>query len=120
MIPDDAAPFWSVALRGRCPRCGVGKLYQGVLTVRPACPVCNLDLRAVDTGDGPAVLVIFILGTVVVGGAFWLEFTFSPPLWVHVVVWPLVAFPLAIVLIRIMKAGLIAQQYRMRRHEMGQ
>ena len=36
-----------------------GALFAGLLTVRPACPVCGLDLSAQDAGDGPAVFVIF-------------------------------------------------------------
>jgi uncharacterized protein (DUF983 family) len=52
--------------------------------------------------------------------AFWVEFTFSPPLWVHAILWPVVTVPLAIAMMRPLKAGLIALQYRYRRNEMGQ
>jgi uncharacterized protein (DUF983 family) len=107
------------ALRGRCPRCGRGPVFAGLLTVRPACPVCGLDLSAHDAGDGPAVAVMLVLGAVVVGLAFWVEFTFSPPLWVHAVLWPVVTVPLAILMMRPLKAGLIGLQYRYRRAEMG-
>jgi len=54
----------------RCPRCGDGRLFVGLLTVRAACPVCGLDLSAEDAGDGPAVFVIFALGFIVVGSYF--------------------------------------------------
>jgi uncharacterized protein (DUF983 family) len=107
------------ALRGRCPRCGKGPIFEGLLTVRPRCPVCGLDLSAHDAGDGPAVFVIFILGAVIVGLAFWVEFTFSPPLWVHAILWPIVTIPAAIALMRPIKAALIALQYRHRASEMG-
>ncbi|MCA7119993.1 MAG: DUF983 domain-containing protein [Acidibrevibacterium sp.] len=117
--PDAAiSPIWA-ALAGRCPRCGQGKLFAGLLTVRPACPVCGLDLSAHDAGDGPAVAVILVLGAVIVGLAFWVEFTFSPPLWVHAVLWPVVTVPLAIAMMRPLKAALIVLQYRYRRTEMG-
>lgn len=109
-----AAPLLGVALRCRCPRCGEGKLFEGLLTVRPRCLSCGLDLSLVDTGDGPAVAVIFILGTIDIAGAFWVEFTFAPPLWVHAVLWPLLSFPLAIALMRPLKAALVALQYRTR------
>ncbi len=112
------SPIWA-ALAGRCPRCGQGKLFAGLLTVRPACLVCGLDLSAHDAGDGPAVAVILVLGALIVGLAFWVEFTFSPPLWVHAVLWPVVTVPLAIVMMRPLKAGLIVLQYRYRRTEMG-
>jgi uncharacterized protein (DUF983 family) len=114
-----AVPVWAAALRCRCPRCGRGRLFSGLLTVRPSCEACGLDLSEHDAGDGPAVGVIFVLGTVVVALAFWVEFHFSPPLWVHVILWPLITFPLAILLMRPAKAALVALQYRHRASEMG-
>ncbi len=107
------SPF-RVGLRCRCPRCGAAPLYEGLLTVRERCDVCQLDLRAQDSGDGPAVFVILILGFVVVGLAAVLEIKFSPPLWVHAVLWPGVITGGAIFLLRILKATLIALQFRHR------
>ncbi len=46
----------------RCPRSGRGRLFQGYLTVAETCGSCGLDLRQADSGDGPAVFIIFILG----------------------------------------------------------
>jgi uncharacterized protein (DUF983 family) len=112
-------PWWQAALTCRCPRCGEGRLYEGVLTIRPACSACGLDLRASDTGDGPAALVILALGAVIVGLAVWLEFRFEPPLWVHALLWPAVTLPLAALMIRILKAALVALQFRHRASEMG-
>jgi uncharacterized protein (DUF983 family) len=89
------------------------------LAVRDRCEVCGLDLRAHDSGDGPASLVVFVLGAIVVGLAFWVEFRFSPPLWVHVVLWPVVTVPLAIALMRPLKAALVALQFHHRASEMG-
>ena len=102
----------ATALRCRCPRCGQGRLYSGLLTVVPLCGVCGLDLAAQDAGDGPAVFVILILGAVVVGLAFWVEVEFAPPLWVHLVLWTPVIIGGAIAMLRILKAWLIAMQYR--------
>ncbi len=34
-------------------------------------------------GDGPMVFGILIVGAIVCGLALWVEFTLSPPLWVH-------------------------------------
>jgi len=112
-------PIWRAGLLCRCPRCGEGKLFNGVLAVRDRCAVCGLDLRAHDSGDGPAVLVFFVLATVIIGLVFWVEFSFAPPLWVHAVIWPLVTIPLAIVLIRPLKAAMVALQFRHRASEMG-
>jgi uncharacterized protein (DUF983 family) len=94
-------------------------LFKGLLEVRETCTACGLDLRQHDTGDGAAVFVILLLGALVVGGAFWVEFHFSPPLWVHAILWPLVTIPAAILLMRPAKAALVALQYRHRSSEMG-
>lgn len=112
------APFLQAALMCRCPRCGKGRLFRGLLTVRDRCPVCNLGLQGHDAGDGPAVAVIFLLGTIVMALAFWVEFRFSPPLWVHVILWPAVILPLALGMMRPLKAAVIGLQYRHRASEM--
>ncbi len=72
-------PVARAALGCRCPRCGEGRLFAGLLTVRPACPSCGLDFSAEDAGDGPQVFVIFFLGLVVVGLAALVELKFAPP-----------------------------------------
>ena len=96
----------------RCPGCGKGKLYSGLLNIADSFDPCSLDLRAEDSGDGPAVFVILILGFIIVGLAAWVEFTFSPPLWVHPVLWFPVILGGSIYLLRIFKATLIALQFR--------
>jgi uncharacterized protein (DUF983 family) len=70
-------------LRGRCPRCGKGKLFQGFLSLRPRCESCGLDYGFSDAGDGPAVFVILIGGAIVVFAALITEFVYQPPYWVH-------------------------------------
>jgi len=118
-VAEQPISILQAALRCRCPRCGKGKLFKGLLTLQPACLVCGLDLRQSDTGDAGAVGVIMVLGAIVVGMAFWVEFRFEPPLWVHAVLWPVVTFPLAILIMRPVKAALVAAQYRTRATEMG-
>jgi uncharacterized protein (DUF983 family) len=108
-----------VALTACCPRCGGAPLFRGLLAIRPRCDRCGLDLSACDTGDGPAVAVILLLGAIVVGLAFWVEFRFEPPLWVHALIWPVVTVPLAILMMRPLKAALVALQFRHRASEMG-
>jgi uncharacterized protein (DUF983 family) len=94
-------------------------LFIGLLTLRPACPVCGLPFAGSDTGDAGAVGVIMVLGAIVLIMAFWVEFHFSPPLWVHAVLWPLVTLPLAVLIMRPVKAALVAWQFRHRPTEMG-
>jgi uncharacterized protein (DUF983 family) len=82
------------------------------LAVRPECTSCGLDLSAQDAGDGPAVFVIFLLGLIVVALAAFVELRFSPPLWVHLVLWTPLILGGAILMLRPLKAGMIALQYR--------
>lgn len=110
-------PPLSAGMRCRCPRCGEGKLFTGLLTVAPRCPVCGLDLSRHDTGDGPAVFVILLLGILVVPMALMLEAYFSPPIWVHLVVWPPVIIALGILFLRPMKATMVAYHFKNLRHE---
>jgi uncharacterized protein (DUF983 family) len=106
-----------VALLGRCPRCGKGSLFTGYLTVAPRCPVCDLDFADFDAGDGPSVFVILIVGFLVAGGALILEATFSPPYWVHAVIWlPAIAI-LSFVFLRLAKSVLLVLQYK---HQAGE
>jgi uncharacterized protein (DUF983 family) len=96
----------------RCPRCGRGNVFDGLLTIVPRCAVCGLDISAQDAGDGPAVFVILILGAIVVLLAALVEINFAPPIWVHIMLWFPVTLAGAILLLRPLKAGLIALQYR--------
>lgn len=98
-------------LSARCPRCGGGRLFQNGLMLRPSCTACGLDYQFIDTGDGPAVFAILILGFVVLGAALLVEFKLGPPLWVHVVLWGIITPLLAFVLLRFLKAILIALQW---------
>jgi uncharacterized protein (DUF983 family) len=100
------------ALTCRCPRCGEGRIFVGLLKVRSSCPACGLDLSAEDAADGPAVFLIFFLGAVAVGIAAWMEIEFEPPIWVHLAVLTPIIVGGAIGLLRPLKAFMIALQYR--------
>jgi uncharacterized protein (DUF983 family) len=118
-VADPPVSSLRVALTCCCPRCGRGRLYRNLLQVRDRCTACGLDLRENDTGDGAAALVTLVLGALIVVLAVWVEVRFSPPLWVHALVWPIVTVPLAVLMTRTVKAALVAQQYRYRTSEMG-
>jgi uncharacterized protein (DUF983 family) len=109
----------ATGLACRCPRCGRGALYSGFLTVAERCGECGLDLRKADSGDGPAVFVIFILGFLVVPLALWVEAQFAPPMWLHVVLWPPLILGGSLGLLRPMKGVLIALQYRHKASDSG-
>jgi uncharacterized protein (DUF983 family) len=111
-----ASPL-SCAIRGRCPRCGRGPLYAGLLRFKPACESCGLPLTPFDTGDGAAVAGIFIVGAAAVIGAVLVDIKYEPPLWLHALLWPLPVTLLAVAVMRVAKAALAAAQYRHRQGE---
>ena len=106
-----------VALACRCPRCGEGALFTGLLTVRPSCPACGLDLSAQDAGDGPAVFVILIAGFLVVGAAVIVEFVWRPPYWVHALLWIPMILVVTLGLLRPLKGLLVALQFHHKAEE---
>jgi uncharacterized protein (DUF983 family) len=105
-----AAPFLSGAL-GRCPNCGDGPLFTGFLRVAPRCASCGFDLAKADSGDGPAVFVIFIAGFISAFGVLITEIVYHPPVWVHLVVWLPIAALLCVALLRPLKGLMIAAQF---------
>ena len=109
----DRPPVEPIAagLKGRCPRCGMGKLFSGFLTVAPRCSVCGLDYSFADSADGPAIFVMLIIGFVIVGLALWVEVTMNPPLWVHFMLWIPLTFALCLPPLRLIKGVLITLQY---------
>ena len=100
------------AMKGRCPACGRGPLYSGILTVAETCTACGLDLREHDTGDGPAIFVILTLGAILVPLAIFVETAFGPPLWVQAVIWGTVTILGSILLLRVYKGALVGLQYK--------
>jgi uncharacterized protein (DUF983 family) len=114
---EDSAHFPPVdpvkaGIKGLCPRCGQGKLFDGFLKMKPACASCGLDYTFADSGDGPVVFVILIVGFIVVGAALWMEVNVNPPLWLHFLLWIPVASIFSLVLMRILKGILINLQFR--------
>ncbi len=99
-------------LTGRCPRCGQGAMFRSGLVLLDRCSSCDLAYDFANSGDGPAVFAIFILGFLVLGAALIAEFKFNAPVWFHVVAWGVLTPLLALGLLRGIKGLLIAQQYR--------
>ena len=98
-------------LRGRCPRCGEGRLFRGFLSLQSACEHCGLDYDFADAGDGPAVFVILIGGFIVVFAALVTEVLYQPPYWVHAALWLPLILIVTLAPLRLIKGLLIALQF---------
>ena len=104
--PAKAAAF------GRCPRCGKGRLFAGYLRLEIECSRCGLDFAPLDSADGPAFFVMSLISFIVVGFALYVEVTYSPPLYVHLLLWLPISLVLAIPLMRIAKGLMVGLQFR--------
>ena len=101
----------------KCPRCGEGDLFRSGfanLNLRDRCEKCDLDFSKNDSADGPAVFLMFILGSILVPLALIVEAMFEPPLWVHAVLWGGIALGVTIGCLKPVKSLVINIQYRHR------
>jgi uncharacterized protein (DUF983 family) len=105
------SPF-SAGFRCVCPRCGEGDLFAGFLKVAPVCQSCGLDLKFADSGDGPAIFVIFAVAPIVIILAFIVESLFHPAPWMHLVLWIPAVIILSLLFLRPFKGVMIALQYQ--------
>jgi len=101
----------ATGLAGRCPRCGRGKLFEGFLALRPRCDQCGLDFSFADSADAPAFFVMFISRFIVAGSALVEEVLYTPPYWVHALLWGPLILLTTLAPLRPMKGLLIALQY---------
>jgi len=89
-------------------------MFDGLLSVVDRCESCGLDLRAHESGDGPAVFVILFVGFLIVGAALIVEVRHQPSYWLHMAIWPPLVLGLSLGLLRPIKAAFVAIQYRHR------
>ena len=98
----------------RCPNCQSAPLFQGITKVHDRCINCNHNLENEDSGDGPAMALVMLEGTLFVPLVLWVHFTFLPPLWLQLIAWPLAVVFVTLLLIRPIKSVLVTIQYRLR------
>lgn len=105
------SPF-AAGLSCACPRCGKGPLFAGYLKLAPSCSVCGLDYAKADSGDGPAVFVIFVVGFLAVAIAFVARFVWDWSTASSLALAGVVIVAASFGLLRIFKATLIALQFK--------
>ena len=101
----------------RCPYCGQGKLFDGFLTLRKSCSGCKADFSAIDSADGPAFFVMFLVSILVVVPAVVVEIKFSPPTWIYPVFFGPLILALCLAFLRPFKGVMIALQVHFKAHE---
>jgi uncharacterized protein (DUF983 family) len=110
---------WSAikrGFRGRCPRCGEGKLFRAFLKVDDHCSVCDLDFTPHRADDLPAYLVIIIVGHIVVPTALLIETDYSPPVWLQLAIYLPLTLVLSLALLQPVKGAVVGMQWALRMH----
>lgn len=105
--------------KGRCPRCGEGNMFDGLLKLAKKCDHCDLDYRFASPDDGPAFFSLCIVAFPLTFIVVWFQLAFEPPAWVHLVTSvPLMSIGCLLPL-RPLKGWLVASQYVNRAQEAG-
>jgi uncharacterized protein (DUF983 family) len=99
-------------LRGRCPKCGEGKLFRAFLKVADTCPACGEEMHHHRADDFPAYLVIVIVGHIVVAMVLGVEVAYAPPLWLHALIWLPITAAMSLSLIQPIKGAVVAVQWQ--------
>ena len=112
-------PLGTALLRGwrrKCPSCGGGRMMQGYLTVRPACPACGEVLSHHRADDLPAWGTILIVGHLVGAAMLSVDSALDPPVWVHWAVWPAAVLGLSLWMLPRLKGSVVGMQWAWRMH----
>ena len=102
--------------RGRCPRCGEGKLFRAFLKVDNNCSVCSLDFTPHRADDLPAYLVIVIVGHLLVPVILLIETDYSPPVWLQLSIYLPFTLVASLLLLQPVKGAVVGMQWALRMH----
>jgi uncharacterized protein (DUF983 family) len=109
--PTSSMPAVS-AMLGRCPACGRGSLFSRYLHFAARCTQCDADFSKADTGDGPAVFVVLIVGAIVTVFALALEMGFGLEPLVVIAAMTVLTLVLCAILLPMAKGLLFGLQWR--------
>jgi uncharacterized protein (DUF983 family) len=117
--PVEKRNVWSAlrrGLRGRCPRCGEGKIFRAFLKVDNACSVCGQDFTPHRADDLPAYLVIVIVGHLVVPMILWIETDYAPPVALQLAIYLPITLIASLLLLQPVKGAVVGVQWALRMH----
>ncbi|MDR6192894.1 uncharacterized protein (DUF983 family) [Agrobacterium pusense] len=103
-------PPIQTGIRGLCPRCGQGHIFNGFLALKDRCEVCDLDYSFADPADGPAFFVICFTSIPALAIASYIEVKYSPG-WVHFITSVPIVLLSCLLPLRPLKGWLVNSQY---------
>jgi uncharacterized protein (DUF983 family) len=117
--PAEKRDVWTAVkrgFRGRCPRCGQGKLFRAFLKVDDHCSACALDFTPHRADDLPAYLVIVIVGHIMVPLALFIETNYAPPVALQLAIYLPGTLIAALLLLQPVKGAVVGVQWALRMH----
>jgi uncharacterized protein (DUF983 family) len=106
--------------RGRCPRCGQGKLFRAFLKVEDHCSACGQDFTPHRADDLPAYLVIVIVGHIMVPLALAIETNYAPPVALQLSIYLPGTLIASLLLLQPVKGAVVGFQWALRMHGFGE
>lgn len=106
-------------MRGQCPACGTGRLFQGYLKVADHCPSCGEALHHQRADDGPAYLTILLvshLGAPLLLASY---IAWRPTAMTMILSFGLGAIVLSLALLPRIKGAMVGLQWARRMHGFG-
>ena len=111
MGQNSASPI-AKGLRGLCPECGEGSIFDGFLKFAPRCEACGASFDNEDAGDGPAVFVIFAAGIFVIPAALAFQLITNAPTWLTMVIWVPILIVFCLALMRPLRGIMFNLQWK--------
>jgi uncharacterized protein (DUF983 family) len=97
----------SRGLRGRCPSCGKGRVFDGFLRVVTHCSNCQAPLGLARADDAPPYFTILIVGHIVIPAMLIMQRMSDPPTWLLSVIFIPLTLILAVGLLRPVKGATV-------------
>ncbi len=92
---------------GRCPACGVGRIFDGFLRVAAECEHCHAPLGLARADDAPPYFTILIVGHIVIPAMLLMQKYDDPPTWLLSVIFLPLTVILSVGLIRPIKGAIV-------------
>jgi len=95
-------------IRGRCPKCGEGRLLHRYLKVIPSCSNCGEAFAHFNADDMPPWLTILIVGHLLFPEVWYVQRNYNLPTWAEQVLWVSLALILTLTLLPRCKGFVLA------------
>ncbi|MDC7682558.1 DUF983 domain-containing protein [Asticcacaulis sp. BYS171W] len=109
MLPEKAT-LWTAVKRGlqrKCPACGEGRAFRAYLKIVDQCDHCQTPLGLYPCDDGPAYITMLLVGHIVIGPLFALDFFWKYPLGIVIPITLVALGLLTLVVLPFVKGGFL-------------